>query len=90
MRGFLLSNTGALAASATKNYHDIDISLAVPSGYTPICAIAEYPGDDQFVFVTIRLSPENGKLDVTIRNVGTDVDSGTPSVAIISVINQRI
>ena len=71
--------TGSIPANSSKEF---SIPIAnVPTGYSAICAVPEYTGDDQFCVTGCRISGSN--VLFYVRNCSSAADSGTARVNLI-------
>lgn len=79
-----MGSTGSVASNTNKTLTKA-VSDVITSGYKALAVLPGYPGDDQFVFQETRILNDN--ITVTIRNVSSAADSGTPTVFLLSCKN---
>ena len=79
-----LSSTGNLAAGDTTTCSKL-ISDFIDSGYTPICVIPRYSGDNQFCIINSFINTTAGAVAAQVRNVSSSADSGNPQLTVIAL-----
>ena len=84
---FKLANTGVIESNGIKSYDSIDVSEAIPSGYSLALALGEYTGDNQFHFFGLFANPIKNTITAYIGNSSNTADSGDPIVILVCLKN---
>ena len=80
---FKLANTGIIESNGIKSYESIDVSEAIPSGYSLAFALGGYTGDNQFHFFGLFVNPIKNTITAYIGNSSNTADSGDPIVILV-------
>lgn len=84
---FKLANTGVIESNGIKSYDSIDVSEAIPSGYSLALVLGEYTGDNQFHFFGLFANPIKNTITAYIGNSSNTADSGDPIVILVCLKN---
>lgn len=84
---FKLANTGIIESNGIKSYESIDVSEAIPSGYSLAFALGGYTGDNQFHFFGLFANPIKNTITAYIGNSSNTADSGDPIVILVCLKN---
>lgn len=84
---FKLANTGVIESNGIKSYDSIDVSEAIPSGYSLALALGGYTGDNQFHFFGLFANPIKNTITAYIGNSSNTADSGDPIVILVCLKN---
>lgn len=69
-------------------YDSIDVSEAIPSGYSLAFVLGTYSGDNQFQFFGLFAHPSENTITVYIGNPSNTNDSGDPIVSLVCLKNK--
>lgn len=84
---FKLANTGVIESNGIKSYDSIDVSEAIPSGYSLALVLGGYTGDNQFHFFGLFANPIKNTITAYIGNSSNTADSGDPIVILVCLKN---
>lgn len=84
---FKLANTGIIESNGIKSYESIDVSEAIPSGYSLAFALGGYTGDNQFHFFGLFANTIKNTITAYIGNSSNTADSGDPIVILVCLKN---
>lgn len=84
---FKLANTGVIESNGIKSYDSIDVSEAIPSGYSLALALGGHTGDNQFHFFGLFANPIKNTITAYIGNSSNTADSGDPIVILVCLKN---
>lgn len=85
---FNLDNTGIIPSNELKMYDSIDVSEAIPSGYSLAFVLGTYSGDNQLQFFGLFANPSKNTITVYIGNPSNKNDSGNPIVSLVCLKNK--